>query len=282
MSGRKEVIMEMRGKIVKRGDKYVFIPMEAMPGEEELFPSTEAQAITVRPVAPRPYTGPVRPTQTPLTPPRAEQLATEQAKEAIKAAAAARRGLLITREGASVSRGFYHKKSYSTDFAGKSRVMFYDREPDPDGLITNIPEPYFKSPITFIGMKIDIEPSILRDVDDAYKYEQAIQALTRSIVIIRVNDTNVYTLPFKDLAPIVDTKITSVGNERHTIFEFEPSKIRELGDLIKANYISISSKDKLSLIIVTDESFPKLGTGAVDFMIIPYLYGRATRRIIGG
>lgn len=271
----------MKGKIVKRGDKYIFVPMEAMPGEEEILP-TEATPITVRPVTPRPYTGPVRPTLTPLTPTSAEKIAAKQATEAIKAAAAARKGLLVTREGASVSKGFYHKKSYAQDFAGKSRVIFFDKEPDPDGLITNVPEPYFKTPITFIALKLDIEPAVLEDTDDAYRYKEALQALTKSICIIRVNDTNIYTIPFKDIAPVIDTKVTEAGGSKITIYELEPSKPRELGDLIKANYISISSKDKLSLIIVTSEAFPSLGANATDFTIIPYLYGRATRRIIGG
>lgn len=282
--------MEMYGKIIDRGGKKIFVPTEDIgeqtgvpPGEEELFQAIEALPIHLR------YRLlkwlPRRPGLTVVRGKAAEKVAGKAAKYAIKATAAARRGLLITRPAASISKAFYHKKSYHDEIQDKSRVIFLDAAADPDGLITNLPEQYLKTPATLLGIKIDIEPAQLFDENDAYNYQAIMQALTSAVVQLKVNDTTVATFSFKDIGPVLETDIayqTAAPNNKVQTFHLRARKFVEFGDIIKSNYISVTSKDKVYLIIMSDTAFPALGSGATDFKVVPYILARVPRRVIGG
>jgi hypothetical protein len=270
--------MKYYGKIVKRGGKIFFYPMEAIeekgvaPGEETIFPAVEQLAPSRVVITPKP----VSPGQRQIV------KAKKVTQYALQASSAAEKGLIITRPGASVSQPFYHKKSYVKEIQGKPRVTFFDVQPDPDGLITNIPEPYFRSPATFIGIKIDIEPTPLKDTANAYKYLDALQALTNAVYQLRINDQIAAVFSFKDVGPIIETDIAEVGGNEVLTIHFKPRPMVEFGDIIKSNFFSITSKDRVYLVLLSDASFPGLGTGAVDFYIKPYLFARVPRRLIGG
>jgi len=271
--------MKYYGEIRKRGGRIYFYPIEAIgqaPGEEELFPGV-SQATT-----------PTTPQKVVITPkpvsPEEKRLRMykKTAQEALIASESAQKGLLLTRYGHSMAYAFYHKKSYVKDFAGRSRVIFFNEHPDADKLTCNIPEAYFKIPAVFLGIKIDIEPTPLKDVAGAYKYLEAIQALTNSTVQLRINDEIAYTFPFKDIAPVIETDVAEVGGNEVLTIHFKPRPMVEFGDIIKANYFSIRPQDRAYLLILIDGAFPGLGSGAVDFGIKPYLYARSPRRMLGG
>jgi hypothetical protein len=270
--------MKYYGKIVKRGGKIFFYPIEAIeekgiaPGEETIFPAVEQAAPSRVVITPKA----VSPEQKKLVKAR------KVTQYALKASSAAEKGLIITRPGASVGQPFYHKKSYAKEIQGQARVTFFDIQPDPDGLKTNVPEPYFRSPATFIGIKIDIEPTPLKDTGNAYKYLDALQALTNAVYQLRINDQIAAVFSFKDIGPIIETDIAEVGTNEVFTIHFKPRPIVEFGDIIKSNYFSVTSKDRVYLVLLSDISFPALGSGAVDFYVKPYLFARVPRRLIGG
>jgi len=291
--------MKYYGKIVKKGGKLYFYPMEAVeakagvaPGEEQLFPAVE-QAITpvrrpkpvTRPISPVRPVRPIRPVRPPLTPEERKTMRAEKiAQQALMASSAAEKGLIVTRPGSSVGQPFYHKKFYAKEIAGRGRVTFFDIQPDPDGIITNVPEPYFRSPATFIGIKIDLEPTPLKAVGAAHvdSYLSAIQALTNSVLQLRINDQIAATFSFKDIAPVIETDIGAVANEQVFTIHFKPRPMVEFGDILKSNYFSVTSKDRVYLVLLSDVAFPLLPMGLVDFSVKPYLFARVPRRLMGG
>jgi len=267
------------GTIKKRGDKLIFIPVseieQVSPAEEDIFP----QVSEIGQATPRLYRRPglIRPAKTLRRKGLAKTL-----KQAEKATKSAQKGIITTRAGTSVAQAFYHKKSYSQYFANKSRITFFDVQPDPDGIFTNIPEPYFRSEMVFLGIKVDIEPTPLQDKNDTYAYLSAVQTLTNSTVQLRINDNIPITFSFKDIAPVIETDVAGVGTDRYLTIHFRSRPMVEFGDIIKSNFFKISKHDRAYLVVLSDTAFPALGAGAIDFNIKVYLYARAPKRLLGG
>lgn len=257
---------EMIGKIIERDGKKIFVPLEAAPWEEDIFPKMEGVERTpAGTVTPKPLPKPIT-----------------TARLATQAAMASRRGIITTREGSSIAKEYYHRKSYIKDFVGKSRVEFGDTFGDTDGLISNFPEPFFKTEALITGVRLEIEPPILKDVNSTYGYVRAIQVLYNAIFQIKLNDGLIWSASLKDLAPQITYEMESDGTNVYDAISFHPAKAKLLGDRLRTDFIKTSEKDKVTLVIVSLEAFPSLGSGATDFYIKPILRARQPQRITGG
>jgi len=253
----------MIGKIIEKGGKKIFIPVSAMPGEEEIFPAMEQKALP-----------------TPLTPTQRKKIA----RQALKASIQAKKGIITSRPGASIAKEFYHIRSYSTDFAGKNRVEFFNVFGDVDGLESNIPSPYFKTEALLTGVRLEINPPALLDTG-AYNYLSVIQALYNAILQIRLNDGIVWSVSVKDIAPELRHETEVIPGTPPTVYSaitLLPAKPKKFGDAIKDNFIMTTINDKLSILIISKTAFPSLGAGATDLYIKPIIRARVPQRIVGG